>query len=323
MDISTISSLTSASTKLMLASVKARATSSSSNASSSSSSAAGSTTDSTTDGTGSAASATDTAATTAATTATATDSTDADSVATKVAELEAELESGQSLTSDEIKFLNTNSPGTYERILKSLTEKSDYLNSLSGTSTESEAASVHMNKLSDMLTEAKSISNDSSLSDSDKYNQLKNLSSRVSAIEDLTYQYSAGNTSGADNASSFKSLLASVSDAQQQGIIYKYNPDFASSDSTSSDSTSSGAGASAVSSTTSSASSSSSSTSASSADNAATAASATGTSSTGSSSSSDAKSASETLAEIRSIISNQTASSLLSGVKSAGLNLLV
>lgn len=308
MDISTISSISSASTKLMLANIKAKTASSSADTDASSASAK------TGAAAGEAASSEDTAAK-----VTTTTTTDSDSTATKIAELEAKLASGQSLTNEEIKFLNTNSPGTYERILRSMEEKSSYVNSLNSTTSESEAASVHMNKLADMLTEAKSISNDTSLSDDERYEQLKNLSSRVSDVEDLTYQYSLGNTSGSDNSSTFKNLLASVSDARQQGVIYKYHPEFAESEAEGS-STDKAASTHAVT-TSSSASTNGVSVSTENISNLDTAASETA--STDSTASDSSKSASETLAEIRSIISNQTASSLSTGVKSAGLNLLV
>lgn len=308
MDISTISSISSASTKLMLANVKAKTASSNSDTEASSASAKTGTT------TGERTSGEDTAAELTSTTTTSSDST-----ATKVAELEAKLESGQSLTNEEIKFLNTNSPGSYERILRSMEEKSSYVNSLNSTTSESEAASVHMNKLADMLTEAKSISNDSSLSDSERVEQLKNLSSRVSDIEDLTYQHSLGNTSGTDSASAFKNLLASVSDARQQGVIYKYHPEFAESESE--DGSADKAASAHTAATGSSASKTSASVPTGNTSDADTAVSET--TSTDSTTSGSAKSASETLAEIHSIIGNQTASSLLTGVKSAGLNLLV
>lgn len=314
MDLSTISSISSANTKLMIASVKAKAASTTSSSTSSSTSTDSTTSSSSTSGSSAAAS------TATTTTATSSDTSSTDT-ATKIAELEAELEAGQSLTAEEIKFLNTNSPGTYERILKSLTEKTDYTSSLNNTSTDSEAASVHMNKLSDMLTEAKSISNDSSLSESDKFSQLQSLNARVSSIEDLTYQYGLGNT-GTDTSSAFKTMLGSISDAKQQSVIFKYHPEYASSSSSSTDSTSTSSTASKKSSTTTSSSSSTSSSTSTAAETAA--ASTTGTTSTGSTSTStSASSAEDILSEIRSIITNQTASSISSGVKSAGLNLLV
>lgn len=304
MDFSTISSITSASTKLMLAGVKARATESTGSSSSSSSSTS----------TASSTSSTDTASTTAAATSSATSTTSTttttttDDTATKVAELEAKLEQGKSLTTDEVKYLNTNSPGTYQRILNSLTEKTDYVSLLSGTTTDGDALAVHMNKLSDMLTEAKAISNDSSLSSSDKFSQLQSLSSRVNSIEDLTYQYGLGSTSS-DGTSAFKSMLSTISDAKQQSIIYKYNPSFATTDADTTASAKSSASSSTSGTTSTSASTAS--------------ASSTSTASSGTTSSSSTKSVSDTLAEIRSIISTETANAALSGVKTAGLNLLV
>ena len=218
MDMSTISSLTSASTRLMLANVKAKM---SSDSSSSSASAGASS---------AAASSGSTAATASSSTSTSTSAAaTTDDTATKVSQLEAKLEAGQSLTNDEVKFLNTNSPGTYQRILDAMTEKTNYASSLSSATNDSDVFAIHMNKLSDMLTEAKAISNDSSLTDADKFSQLQNLSSRVSDIESLTSQFNADSTD-ANGVSTFKSMLATVSDAKQQSIIYKYNPGFASTD---------------------------------------------------------------------------------------------
>ena len=290
MDMSTISSLTSASTRLMLANVKAKM---SSDSSSSSASAGASS---------AAASSGSTAATASSSTSTSTAAT-ADDTAAKVSQLEAKLEAGQSLTNDEIKFLNANSPGTYQRILDAMAEKTNYASSLSSATNDSDVFAIHMNKLSDMLTEAKAISNDSSLTDADKFSQLQSLSSRVSDIESLTSQFNADST-GANGVSAFKSMLATVSDAKQQSIIYKYNPGFASTDAKS---------------TSSSASSTSSTSAAPSTANASSAAS----TSTASSSTNSAKTAADTLREINAIISTETANAALSGTKTAGLNLLV
>ena len=291
MDMSTISSLTSASTRLMLANVKAKA---SSDSSSSSASAGASS---------AAASSGSTAATASSSTSTSTSTAaTADDTATKVSQLEAKLEAGQSLTNDEISFLNTNSPGTYQRILDAMTEKTNYASSLSSATNDSDVFAIHMNKLSDMLTEAKAISNDSSLTDADKFSQLQSLSSRVSDIESLTSQFNADST-GANGVSAFKSMLATVSDAKQQSIIYKYNPGFASTDAKlTSSSASSASGTSAAPST-------------------ANASSAT-SKSTASSSTNTAKTAAA-LTEINAIISTETANVALSGTKTAGLNLLV
>ena len=298
MDMSTISSLTSASTRLMLANVKAKM---SSDSSSSSASAGASS---------AAASSGSTAATASSSTSTSTSAAaTTDDTATKVSQLEAKLEAGQSLTNDEVNFLNTNSPGTYQRILDAMTEKTNYASSLSSATNDSDVFAIHMNKLSDMLTEAKAISNDSSITDADKFSQLQNLSSRVSDIESLTSQFNADST-GANGVSAFKSMLATVSDAKQQSIIYKYNPGFASTDAKS---------------TSSSASSTSSTSAAPSTANASSAAS----TSTASSSASTAKTAADTaktaaaLTEINAIISTETANVALSGTKTAGLNLLV
>ena len=291
MDMSTISSLTSASTRLMLANVKAKM---SSDSSSSSASAGASS---------AAASSESTAATASPPTSTSTSTAAAaDDTATKVSQLEAKLEAGQSLTNDEINFLNTNSPGTYQRILDAMTEKTNYASSLSSATNDSDVFAIHMNKLSDMLTEAKAISNDSSITDTDKFSQLQNLSSRVNDIESLTSQFNADST-GANGVSAFKSMLATVSDAKQQSIIYKYNPDFASTNAKA---------------TSSSASSTSSTSAAPSTANASSAASTSTASSTNT-----AKTAADTLTEINAIISTETANAALSGTKTAGLNLLV
>ena len=287
MDMSTISSLTSASTRLMLANVKAKM---SSDSSSSSASAGASS---------AAASSGSTAATASSSTSTSTAAT-ADDTAAKVSQLEAKLEAGLSLTNDEIKFLNTNSPGTYQRILDAMTEKTNYASSLSSATNDSDVFAIHMNKLSDMLTEAKAISNDSSLTDADKFSQLQNLSSRVSDIESLTSQFNADSTD-ANGVSTFKSMLATVSDAKQQSIIYKYNPGFASTDAKSTSSSTSSTSA---------------------APSTANASSAASTS-TASSSTNSAKTAADTLREINAIISTETANAALSGTKTAGLNLLV
>ena len=289
MDMSTISSLTSASTRLMLANVKAKM---SSDSSSSSASAGASS---------AAASSESTAATASPPTSTSTSTAAAaDDTATKVSQLEAKLEAGQSLTNDEINFLNTNSPGTYQRILDAMTEKTNYASSLSSATNDSDVFAIHMNKLSDMLTEAKAISNDSSITDADKFSQLQNLSSRVNDIESLTSQFNADST-GANGVAAFKSMLATVSDAKQQSIIYKYNPGFASTDAKSTSSSTSSTSA---------------------APSTANASSAASTS-TASSSTNSAKTAADTLTEINAIISTETTNAALSGTKTAGLNLLV
>lgn len=287
MDMSTISSLTSASTRLMLANVKAKASSESSSSSTSAGASSA------------AASSGSTAATASSSTSTSTAAT-ADDTAAKVSQLEAKLEAGQSLTNDEIKFLNANSPGTYQRILDAMAEKTNYASSLSSATNDSDVFAIHMNKLSDMLTEAKAISNDSSLTDADKFSQLQNLSSRVSDIESLTSQFNADSTD-ANGVSTFKSMLATVSDAKQQSIIYKYNPGFASTDAKSTSSSTSSTSA---------------------APSTANASSAASTS-TASSSTNSAKTAADTLREINAIISTETANAALSGTKTAGLNLLV
>ena len=293
MDMSTISSLTSASTRLMLANVKAKMSSDSSSSSASAGASSAAASSGSTAATASPPASTSTSTSTAAT---------ADDTATKVSQLEAKLEAGQSLTNDEISFLNTNSPGTYQRILDAMTEKTNYASSLSSATNDSDVFAIHMNKLSDMLTEAKAISNDSSLTDADKFSQLQSLSSRVSDIESLTSQFNADST-GANGVSAFKSMLATVSDAKQQSIIYKYNPGFASTDAKStSSSASSASGTSAAPST-------------------ANASSAT-SKSTASSSTNTAKTAAA-LTEINAIISTETANVALSGTKTAGLNLLV
>ena len=302
MDISTISSLTSASTKLMLANVKTQANANS-NSAGISSKAVSSSADST-------------ASSTAASTSAAAAATEEDTAA-KIAELSDKLESGSSLTKGEIQFLNKNSPGTYQRILNALTEKTDYANLLSSAGSAHDSFVIHMNKLADMLTEAKAISNDSSLSETDKFRQLQSLSSRVNTIEDVTRQFGLGNANRSESISAFQTMLSTISDAKQQSIIFKYNPGFASEYADSAARSTPGPASSAVSSATKSSTTSNSSTAAA-AGGTVSADSADPVSGTGSE-----KSAEEMLAEIHSIISLGTANAALSGVKTAGLNLLV
>ena len=317
MDITSISSLTSAQTKLMLANVKAKATETSQNSSSTSTST----------GTAAAAKpsaeASGTASTAAASTSTSTtDTSTTESDATKTAELIAELESGKDLTASEVQYLNKVSPGTYARILKQRTETSDYTTSLNNTTSTADATAVHLNKLTDLLTETKSVANDSSLTDDQKIAMYQSITSRVNSIENITSQFSTGSTDSAASITAFQNLLSASSNAMQQSVMLKYNPSLATSSdtTTATDTTSSTTAASSSSSKSSStASKTSKSTSTTNGTQSSTASKETSSTSSGSST----KSVSDTLAQIRTIISTETANAALSGVKTAGLNLLV
>ena len=318
MDITSISSLTSAQTKLMLANVKAKATETSQNNSSTSTST------STAAAAKPSAEASGTASTAAASTSTSTtDTSTTESDATKTAELIAELESGKDLTASEVQYLNKVSPGTYARILKQRTETSDYTTSLNNTTSTADATAVHLNKLTDLLTETKSVANDSSLTDDQKIAMYQSITSRVNSIENITSQFSTGSTDSAASITAFQNLLSASSNAMQQSVMLKYNPSLATSSdtTTATDTTSSTTAASSSSSSKSSSTASKTSKSTSTTDSTQSSTASKETSST--SSGSSTKSVSDTLAQIRTIISTETANAALSGVKTAGLNLLV
>ena len=312
MDIASISSLTSAQTRLMLANVKTRTAETAENEQKTSSSASDTTTAAKTE--------TKPAESSAASTATSTDTSSTTSDATKIAELEAKLENGQALTSEEIKYLDKVSPGTYEKIMKQRTEQSDYIKALTATTSDTDAASVHMNKLSDLLTETKSIANDSSLSDDEKIAMYQDITSRLNSVENITSTFSSGNADAQDSIAAFQSLLSATSNASQQTVMLRYNKSLASEMLNSTEETeeeTASASSAAKSSATSKTAATASTVVASSEETASTA------SAEKTETMEKAKTASETVSQIRTIISTEIANVAQNGVKTAGLNLLV
>lgn len=305
MDIASISSLTSAQTQLMLANVKSRTAETAENEQKTSAAAK---------------TETKSAESAAASTATSTDTSSTTSDANKIAELEAKLANGQNLTSEEIKYLDKVSPGTYEKIMKQRTEQSDYIKALTATTSDTDVASIHMNKLSDLLTETKSIANDSSLSDDEKIAMYQDITSRLNSVENITSAFSSGNADSQNSIAAFQSLLSATSNASQQTVMLRYNKSLASEMLNSSEETeeetasaSSTAKSSAASKTAATGS-----TVVASTEKSTSTASAEKTETT-----EKAKTASETVSQIRTIISTEIANVAQNGVKTAGLNLLV
>lgn len=310
MDIASISSLTSAQTRLMLANVETRTAGTAENEQKTSSSAANTAETAKTE--------TKPAESSAATTATNARSTTSDT--TKIAELEAKLENGQDLTSEEIKYLNKVSPGTYEKIMKQRSEQTDYIKALTATTSDTDAVSVHMNKLSDLLTETKAIANDSSLSDDEKIAMYQDITSRLNSVENITSAFGSGNADPRNSIAAFQSLLSATGNASQQTVMLRYNKSLASEMMNSSEETEEET-ASALGTAKSSA------TSKTAATDSTVVISAEKTRSTASAEKMEtvknAKTASETVSQIRTIISTEIANVARNGVKTAGLNLLV
>jgi len=301
MDINSISSLTSAQTKLMLANVKTKAAETAQSEEKLSTS--------------------NTSTSTASTPpiATTMDTSSATSDAAKIAALEAKLENGQELSSEEIKYLNKVSPGTYEKLIKQRTETADYTKALTSASSSADAAAVHMNKLSDLLTETKAIANDSSLSDEEKFKMYQSVTTRLNAVENITSMFNSGDSDAQSSITAFQSLLSASSNASQQATMLRYNKNLASEMLNATDEPTAST-ASAVSSTAKTAGKASTKSSdvTASPEKAAEASSTEKTATT-----EKAKTASETVSQIRTIISTETTNVTQNGVKTAGLNLLV
>lgn len=306
MDINSISSLTSAQTKLMLANVKTRAAETAQSEEKTSAAK-----------TETKASSSSTATTT--TTATTTDTSSTTSDTARIAALEAKLENGQDLTSEEIKYLNKVSPGTYEKLVKQRTETTDYTKALTSASSDADAVAVHMNKLSDFLTETKSIANDSSLSDEEKIKMYQSVTTRLNAVENITSMFNSGDADAQSSITAFQNLLSASGNASQQATMLRYNKSLASDMLNAADETTS-----STTSTVSSAAKTAGKTSTKYSDVTASTEKAVETSSTEKVATTEkTKTVSETISAIRTIISTETANATQNGVKTAGLNLLI
>ncbi|MGI5978360.1 MAG: hypothetical protein ACOX66_02540 [Oscillospiraceae bacterium] len=107
----------------------------------------------------------------------------------KLEALDARLKNGENLSPDEIAYLQRESPGLYEDRMKERREQEAYKKALENAKTKAEVNHLHMSRLSQFISEARTVANNPVISDGKKREIIERIQRRFEQTEKATIRF--------------------------------------------------------------------------------------------------------------------------------------